>query len=185
MQISVRFTALAASNFPKVRALRLLILLLLIGLPAIEITLFIQVGSLLGILPTLMLIFVMSVLGTWLLRQQGLQSLGKMQSAVAHGEIPVGNMLDGFVLVLAGLLFILPGFFTDILGFALLLPPVRKSFGAVAARWLAARSVKTSFYTSNSYQSSKDASGPIIEGKATEVDPATDDKNRLPPGRQN
>ncbi|MDO8290770.1 MAG: FxsA family protein [Parvibaculum sp.] len=163
--------------------MRLLILLLLIGLPVIEITLFIKVGGLLGVLPTILLIFGMSVLGTWLLRQQGLQSLGKMQSAMARGEMPMGDMLDGFILVLAGLLFILPGFFTDILGFALLLPPIRKAFGAVAARWLAARSVKTSFYAANSYQSHKDTGGPIIEGEATEVDPDTENRHRLPPRR--
>lgn len=163
--------------------MRLLILLTLVALPVIEITLFIKMGGLIGVLPTIALVFSMSMFGAWLLRQQGLQSLTKMQSAMTRGEVPVGEMLDGFVLALAGLLFILPGFFTDILGFALLLPPVRKAFAVTAARWLAARTVKTSFYAGSSYQNHREPGGPIIEGEATEVDPDTNGKNRLPPSR--
>ena len=176
MRVQIRRSLLP--SFSKVKVVRFLFLLLLIGLPVIEISLFIKVGGWIGILPTILLVFAMSVLGTALLRRQGLQSFTRAQSAMQRGEVPVGDMLDGFFLAAAAILFILPGFFSDILGFALLLPPVRKALGAYLRSRFNVQTEQSTFYAGPGGPRS---GGPIIEGEAEEVREEINPQHRLPP----
>lgn len=92
----------------------------------IEISIFIQVAHVLGILLTLVLVIFSSVVGLSLVRNQGLKNLMWMQQKMAAGESPAAEMLKSISLIIAGLLLILPGFFTDFLALLLLLPPVQK-----------------------------------------------------------
>ena len=157
------------------------IFLLFVAVPIIEIAVFIKVGGLIGVLPTLALVIGVAIFGTWLLRQQGLATFTKAQAAMNRGEMPVGEMLDGFFLVLAALLMVTPGLLTDALGFALLVPGLRKGLGVLARRWVMARGVQTSFYQSDPHQQRGprgDTTGPIIEGEASEVHERAP---RLPP----
>ncbi len=163
--------------------MRFLIFLLLIGLPVVEISLFIKIGGLIGIAPTMLLIFAMSALGATLLRRQGLQSFTKTKSAMSRGELPVGDMLDGFFLVAAGIFFVLPGFFSDILGFALLLPPVRKALGTYLRRRFNVQTVQSTFYAGGGNPRAPRSGGPIIEGEAEEIRDKADPDHRLPPKR--
>ncbi|QLR41498.1 membrane protein FxsA [Enterobacter sp. RHBSTW-00994] len=92
----------------------------------IEISIFIQVAHVLGVLLTLILVIFTSVIGMSLVRNQGFKNFLLMQQKMAAGESPAAEMIKSVSLIIAGLLLILPGFFTDFLGLLLLLPPVQK-----------------------------------------------------------
>lgn len=111
------------------------LLLIFIVVPIIEIALFIQVGGWLGLWPTLAIVVLTAVMGTYLLRLQGMAELAKLQGAMQGAGSPVDPIANGALILVAGVLLLTPGFFTDAVGFALLTPPVR----AVVIKWLAAR----------------------------------------------
>ncbi|WP_312745078.1 FxsA family protein [Cedecea neteri] len=92
----------------------------------IEISLFIQVAHVLGVFMTLILVIFTSVIGLSLVRNQGFKNLMLMQHKMAAGESPAAEMIKSVSLIMAGILLLLPGFFTDFLGLLLLLPPVQK-----------------------------------------------------------
>lgn len=108
-------------------------LLALLILPAIEIALIIKVGQVAGVLATLALVILSAIIGMQLLRIQGFATLLTIQRRMQAGDLPAEEMAGSLFLALAGLLFVIPGFFTDVLGFACLLPPVRQW---LARRWL-------------------------------------------------
>ncbi len=99
---------------------------LFIAIPLLEIWVLIQVGGLIGALPTIALVVATALLGAWLLRQQGLSTLQRAQRAMAHGEPPAIEIMEGMLLFFAAALLLTPGFLTDTIGFALLLPPLRR-----------------------------------------------------------
>ncbi len=88
---------------------------------------FIQVGDLIGLWPTLATIVITAVVGTAILRHQGLATIAKAQSSLDHGQLPLDSVLHGLFLLIAGVLLLTPGFLTDAVGFAFLVPPVRMS----------------------------------------------------------
>ncbi|MDX6019676.1 FxsA family protein [Scandinavium sp. V105_16] len=92
----------------------------------IEISIFIQVAHVLGVLLTLILVIFTSIIGMSLVRNQGFKNLVMMQQKMQAGESPAAEMIKSVSLIISGLLLILPGFFTDFLGLLLLLPPVQK-----------------------------------------------------------
>lgn len=103
-----------------------LFLLLFIGVPLIEVYLLIQVGSEIGALSTIALSIFTAILGSLLVRVQGFSVLLRVRTLTEHGETPALEVLDGALLLIAGLMLLLPGFLTDGLGFLLLVPPVRQ-----------------------------------------------------------
>jgi len=106
-------------------AMRFIFILLLL-IPAIEIGLFIEAGSRIGTLNTLLLIVATAVIGLALIRQQGISTVFRAQDKLAHGEAPAYEMLEGVFFALAGILLVTPGFFTDSVGFLFLVPPLRR-----------------------------------------------------------
>lgn len=110
---------------------RSLFLIFLI-VPIIEIYLLIKVGSIIGALPTVFLVVFTAVLGAFLIRIQGFATLRRGQQALARGELPAVQMLEGMALVVAGVLLLTPGFFTDTVGFLLLIPQLRRAL----IRWV-------------------------------------------------
>ncbi len=92
----------------------------------IEISLFIQVAHVLGVLLTMLLVIFTSGIGISLVKNQGVKNVILMQEKLAHGESPAAEMVKSVSLILAGFLLLIPGFFTDFLGLLLLLPPVQK-----------------------------------------------------------
>ena len=92
----------------------------------IEISLFIQVAHVLGVFMTMLLVILTSCIGISLVKNQGMKNLGLMQQKLNSGESPAAEMIKSVSLVLAGILLVIPGFFTDFLGLLLLLPPVQK-----------------------------------------------------------
>lgn len=102
--------------------------------PLIEIALFIQVGGLIGLWATLGVVVLTAFLGTMLVRSQGLQTLEKVRASLEAGTDPSRALAHGVMILFSGFLLLTPGFFTDAIGFALLIPPVRDAvfehFGA-------------------------------------------------------
>ncbi|MBZ0057935.1 MULTISPECIES: FxsA family protein [unclassified Leclercia] len=92
----------------------------------IEISIFIQVAHVLGVLLTLILVIFTSVIGMSLVRNQGFKNFLLMQQKMAAGESPAAEMIKSVSLIIGGILLIIPGFFTDFLGLLLLVPPVQK-----------------------------------------------------------
>jgi UPF0716 protein FxsA len=107
----------------------------LIALPIIEIAIFIKVGQLIGLLPTLALIIGAALLGGLLLRQQGLSVLTRLRDNINTGRMPGRAIADAMMIGVAALLLVLPGFLSDLVALALLLPPVRSwIYAALASR---------------------------------------------------
>ncbi|EQB9036567.1 FxsA family protein [Vibrio cholerae] len=102
-----------------------ILLFLFIAVPVIEIVLFIQVGGVLGVWPTIALVLLTAIVGASLVRSQGLQTLLTVQQRLAQGQLPAQQILEGVMLAVAGVLLLTPGFFTDILGMLVLLPAPR------------------------------------------------------------
>jgi UPF0716 protein FxsA len=99
--------------------------LLIIGLPLIEIYVMIRVGAEIGAFPTIALALLTAALGIWLVRHQGFGLLMRIRDMTDRGEVPALEVLDGALLLIAGLCLLLPGFLTDTLGFLLLIPVLR------------------------------------------------------------
>jgi UPF0716 protein FxsA len=102
-----------------------LLALAFLVVPIVEIYLIIQVGSAIGGLETVGLLILVSVVGAWLVRHQGLTILARLQQSLARGEMPTDPLIDGLLVLLAGALMLTPGFLTDAVGLFLLLPPTR------------------------------------------------------------
>ena len=111
------------------------ILMLLLLWPLLEIAGFAWIGGAIGVGPTLAFVVLSALLGMALLREAGLATLLQLRRRLEAGDTPVPTALDGMWRILAGLLLVVPGFFSTALGAALLLPPVR----AVLTAWLLSR----------------------------------------------
>ncbi|MTI62776.1 FxsA family protein [Methylophaga sp.] len=104
---------------------RLLFVLFLI-VPLVEIFFLIQVGQVIGAGWTIFLVVATAVIGAFLLRLQGFQTLRRAQNTMQRGQLPATEMLEGLCLLVSGALLLTPGFVTDTMGFLLLIPPVRQ-----------------------------------------------------------
>ena len=101
-------------------------LVLIIGIPLIEIYLFIKIGSQIGALNTILLIFLTAILGVFYARYEGLNTLKSGFTQLIKNEIPAYELISGAAIAFAALLLIIPGFATDILGFLFIFPITRK-----------------------------------------------------------
>tara|TARA_B110000114_G_scaffold152114_1_gene163658 strand:+ start:500 stop:922 length:423 start_codon:yes stop_codon:yes gene_type:complete len=101
-------------------------LLLLIGIPALEIYLFIKVGSQIGAFNTVMLIFITAFFGVIYARYEGFNTLKTGMSQIVKNEMPIYEIISGAALAFSALLLIIPGFATDFLGLLIIFPPTRK-----------------------------------------------------------
>ena len=154
----VRTEKQTAAAFPIGRIL----LIAFIVTPLIEIAVLIQVGGWLGLWPTLGLIFLTAIIGAWMLRRQGFVVLTRAQKQLAEGSVPLGEVFEGFCLVIAGALLLTPGFVTDIVGGSLLAPPVRV--------WLY-RVLGDRFRRAAMPPEHPGTGGPIVDGDFETVDP--------------
>lgn len=102
------------------------IFLLVLIIPFVEIYLLLQVGGLIGAFPTIILVVFTAVLGTWLLKQQGFATFQRLQANLAQGKVPAYEMIEGPIIMVGGALLLTPGFITDIIGFACLIPQLRR-----------------------------------------------------------
>ena len=103
--------------------LRLLLLFTLI--PLLELMLLIKIGARVGVLETIAGVILMGIAGAWLVKLQGLRVLNEIRGEIAQGHLPADRLLDGAIILVAGVLMITPGVLSDLAAFVLLLPPAR------------------------------------------------------------
>jgi len=101
------------------------ILLLIIIIPAAEIGVLLLSGNLIGVWPTVAMILFTGILGAYLAKKQGLETIRKAQEQIRYGQVPREAILDSICVLTGGVLLLLPGFITDIAGLLLLAPPTR------------------------------------------------------------
>jgi UPF0716 protein FxsA len=142
-----------------------ILFLLFVGIPAAEIALFIVIGGEIGVWATIGLVILTALVGSALIRRQGLRTLVRAQHTLARSELPIEEAFDGICLVAAGALLLTPGFFTDAIGLFLLIPPFRLLIRGPIIRRLMARMTTQGFGTPPGDR------GPIIDGDFHEVDP--------------
>jgi UPF0716 protein FxsA len=153
-----------------------LLLLLFIVVPIVELYVILQVGQAIGVLPTVVLLIADSVLGSVLMRTQGRAAWRRFNAALAERRIPHREVIDGVLVIFGGALLLTPGFVTDILGVALLLPPTRAVIRGMLARRLLPRMVAGAVGGPPPRSPGRPGPGDQdVEGTATDVDP-----HRLP-----
>lgn len=155
----------------------ILLLAAFIGVPLLEIGIFIQIGGLIGLWPTLAIVVLTAVIGTWMLRAQGLATLGRARTQMDRGVLPARELFDGACLLVAGALLLTPGFATDTVGFALFLPPVRDKLRGLLARHMKGRMESHVYVDGHEVHPTGPGSGgrrpvkpgPVIEGEYDEI----------------
>jgi UPF0716 protein FxsA len=117
----------------------LVLVFVFIVVPIAELYVLIQIGSAIGILPTIALLILDSVLGAALMRSQGRAAWMRFNRALAEGRVPGREVMDGALVIFGGALLLTPGFLSDFLGLILLLPPTRAIVRTVLVRRFAGR----------------------------------------------
>ena len=145
-----------------------MLLLLFVGFPVLEVSVFISVGSLIGLWLTLATIIATAIVGTFLLRKQGLAAFYNAQENINNGRLPVEELFDGLFLIVSGLLLITPGFVTDGVGFLLFLPQFRVLLKRFISNVLVART-SARVYTNTDRIKPTEYVNPIIDGEFEEI----------------
>lgn len=153
--------------------------LLFVSIPIIEIALFIQVGGWLGLWPTLGIVILTAIMGTFLVRAQGLAAMSNIKSNLEGFKDPTESLAHGAMILASGLLLLTPGFFTDAVGFSLLIPPVRLAL----FHWIRARVKVSSFvHTEAGYTNQpRRPQDNVIDGEFSELDDETPRPTHEPP----
>lgn len=143
------------------------LLIAFIAVPLIEIALFIQVGGAIGLWPTLLIVVLTAILGTYLVRKQGMSVLSDLRSRMNELRDPTESLAHGAIIVFSGALLLTPGFFTDAVGFSLLVPGIRSwVFNAFRSR------VKVHSFGPNHAAYQRDphqSGGDVIDGEFEEI----------------
>ena len=116
-----------------------MIFLIFIIIPILEITIFITVGSNIGVLNTIAIILITALIGIFLVRRRGLSLLFNARQNMSEGMMPTNEIKGGIFLLISGLLLITPGFFTDCIGFAVSLKPVQDFIALRAKNYFVSR----------------------------------------------
>jgi UPF0716 protein FxsA len=132
------------------------VLLLIILIPAIEIFLFIKIGSQIGAITTVLLIFTTAIIGVYYAKYEGLNTLKAGFAQLRKNETPTYEMISGAAIAFAALLLIIPGFATDILGFLLIFPITRKFFFSKFAKKFKTSSTKKNNFIDGDFEDIED-----------------------------
>src|SRR5262245_56211775 len=117
----------------------LILFLIFIVVPIAEVAVFIEAGRLIGVVPTILLTIGTAIAGSLLMRIQGFTVLHRLTQSLEKGEMPVTPVIDGIGILAAGILLMTPGLLTDIIGFMLFIPPLRRGL----AKWLFRRAIQS------------------------------------------
>ena len=132
------------------------VLLLIILIPAIEIFLFIKIGSQIGAITTVLLIFVTAIIGVYYAKYEGLNTLKAGFAQLRKNETPTYEMISGAAIAFAAVLLIIPGFATDVLGFVLIFPITRKFFFGKFAKKFKTRSTEKNNFIDGDFEDIED-----------------------------
>ncbi len=138
--------------------------ILFLSVPLIEIALFIQVGGAIGLFPTLGIVVLTAIIGTYLVRREGARALADLRRSMAELGDPSAPLAHGAMILFAGALLLTPGFFTDAVGFALLVPKVR----VAVMKYVKAR-VKVQTFQYGTAAEPRPASNDVIDGEFSEA----------------
>jgi len=161
-----------------------LLAVVFIGMPLLEIAVFIEVGGMIGVWPTIGLTIATALAGSLMLRHQGLTALMRARAQMDRGELPARELFEGTFLVLAGALLLVPGFVTDAVGLLLFFPPFRHLLRQLIARQVAAKAARGEariFVDGVEVGRRQGTRGGIIEGEYEDV---TDDDRGPPPDQR-
>jgi UPF0716 protein FxsA len=147
-----------------------LLLVLFIVVPIAELAIIIQVGEAIGVLPTIALLILDSILGSMLMRSQGRRAWLRFNEALRAGRAPAREVLDGALILFGGALLLTPGFISDLFGAALLLPPSRAVIRRIAGRRLLQR-MTVSMTTATTGRRTTTSRTADYEGTAVDVEP--------------
>ena len=160
-----------------------------VGVPILEIALFIEIGSAIGFWKTIGVVVLTALIGTALLQQQGLATLRKAQASLNENRFPMDEIFDGLCLIFAGALLLTPGFFTDAVGLLMFVPPFRAALRQGLGRFLATRG-HVEVYGAG-FSADPDAgpgAGPgvdrVINGDFKDITPDTDGSEKPAPTRK-
>jgi Protein affecting phage T7 exclusion by the F plasmid len=148
-----------------------------LALPFLDIASLIKAGALLGFFPTVALVIASILIGSWLVQHQGLAIGRSVRETIAAGRPPVVEAFNGACLLIAGGLFLFPGFASDLVAVALLLPPVRDALRRLLARRLREQTTTVVWTTGADGVSRPVAGGDVIEGDFEVVRPANEPAN--------
>lgn len=138
-----------------------------LAVPLIEIAFFIQVGGAIGLWPTLGIVVLTAILGTWLVRQQGALAIAQLRGSINELRDPTEPLAHGAMILISGALLLTPGFFTDAVGFALLIT----AFRAAAYRWLRSK-VRVQQFSYGGGKPQRPDREDIIDGEFSDVTPS-------------
>lgn len=147
-----------------------LLFLLFVLVPIIEIFLLIEVGSRIGALNTIVIILLTALVGTVMLRMQGLSTIARVQQSLEQKRLPASELIEGLMLLVTGALLLTPGFFTDTIGFLCLIPGVRIPI---------ANAILQHFIQSRTQHTPNSSDEIIIEGEFWEEHKPLDDNDKL------
>lgn len=151
--------------------------ILFVTIPIVEIALFIQVGGWLGLWPTLGIVILTAILGTYLVRAQGLQAMSNIKNNLEGLRDPTESLAHGAMILASGLLLLTPGFFTDAVGFALLVPPIRLAL----FQWGKSK-VKVQSFVNTGPEPRGEQHGDIIDGEFTDLEDDLSQTTHKPSG---
>ena len=169
-----------------------LLFVLFIVVPLAELFVIIQLAGVIGLLPTIALLLIDSIVGTMLMKSQGRAAWRRFNETTGAGRIPAREVADGALIILGGAFLLTPGFITDVIGFVLLIPPTRALLRRTVIGVFAKRNpityvgVKAAPHAERAWNERaarrRASNGDYVEGTATEVDdePA-EERRRLEP----
>ena len=140
------------------------LVLLFILVPTLELVLLIRLGSIVGLLPTVAIVFITAALGASLLRREGFSTLMKARERLDSGQVPANELVEGGLLVMSGAFLLTPGFITDSVGFACLVPSLRRRMAAAILKRVTLQMGAVEMYTSTPRQAAEPRDD-VIEGE--------------------
>lgn len=140
------------------------LLIAFIAVPLIEIALFIQVGGAIGLWSTLLVVVITAIIGTYLVKQQGLRVLADLRGQMSNMRDPTESLVHGAMILFSGALLLTPGFFTDAVGFSFLVPAVRSKVFEVAKS-------RVNVHSCGSATTHHSSQSDVIDGEFEEVQP--------------
>ena len=108
------------------------LILLFVVTPLAELTILVYLGTLIGVLYTILIVATTGIIGAFLARKQGFATLSRIRSSIERGVLPAGDLFQGALILIGGLLLLTPGIITDLIGFTMLIPQTRR----IIANWL-------------------------------------------------
>jgi len=150
-----------------------LFVVLLVAVPIFEVYVLVQVGQRIGAFPTILVLVIEAVLGAWLTRREGARAWRALDGAFRGGRVPTGELADAALVLVGGVLLMLPGFVTDVLGLFFLIPFTRPLARKVLAFFVARRLSRAGLVPSAYGPVGSSGRGAVVEGEVVPDDGTT------------